>query len=149
MDNKDLVQSFKVALADTFAFYLKAHNFHWNVEGRSFGEYHQFFSDLYTEVHGAVDLIAEHIRTFDAYAPGSFSRFSELSNISDENNVIPCEKMMQILEQDNKTLILTLTKAYKAAEAAGKLGAANFIQDRIDVHEKHGWMLRSYSKGKH
>lgn len=149
MNNMDLVQSFKVALADTFAFYLKAHNFHWNVEGENFGEYHAFFGTLYTETHTAVDLIAEHIRTFDAYVPGSFSRFSELTNISDENTVISCGKMIRVLEQDNKTLIASLTKAYETAEAAGKLGAANFIQDRIDIHEKHGWMLRSYSKGKH
>ena len=84
---EQLVEALKKAQATSFAFYLKAHNFHWNVEGSNFAEYHEFLGDLYAEVFGAVDAIAEHCRTLDAYVPGSFSRFQQLSSIDDELSV--------------------------------------------------------------
>jgi starvation-inducible DNA-binding protein len=143
----ELVEALKKAQATSFAFYLKAHNYHWNVEGSNFSEYHEFLGDLYAEVWGAVDAIAEHCRTLDAYVPGSLSRFQELSSIQDEVNVPGGRMMMSKLLSDNALVITDLTIAYKAAEAAGKVGIANFLQDRIDIHEKHGWMLRSYIKG--
>jgi starvation-inducible DNA-binding protein len=142
----DLVQQMKVALASTFAFYLKAHNFHWNVEGPNFPQYHALFGDLYAEAWGAVDTIAEHIRTLDAYAPGSMSRFSELSVVNDQVNIPDVRAMLSELQNDNTKLITELDKAFKLAEAAGKSGIANFFQDRVDIHEKHGWMLRASSK---
>lgn len=142
-----LADDMKVALAETFAFYLKAHNYHWNVEGPHFSEYHAFLNGLYDEVWLAVDAIAEHIRTLDTYVPGSFSRYKELSSIEDETKIPNASTMMTRLEADNKKLIATLTKAQKSAEEAGKVGIANFFQDRIDIHEKHGWMLRSFTKG--
>lgn len=142
-----LADDMKVALADTFAFYLKTHNYHWNVEGPNFSEYHAFLNGLYDEVWLAVDAIAEHIRTLDTYVPGSFSRFKELSSIEDELKIPNAATMMSRLEADNKKLIASLTKAQKAAEEAGKVGIANFFQDRIDIHEKHGWMLRAFTKG--
>ena len=82
-----LVEMMRKVLADTFAMYLKAHNYHWNVEGPNFPQYHEFFGNLYEELHGAIDPIAEQIRALDAYAPGSFSRYMELSDIQDELNV--------------------------------------------------------------
>lgn len=142
----DLVQQMKVALASTFAFYLKAHNFHWNVEGPNFPQYHALFGDLYAEAWGAVDTIAEHIRTLDAYAPGSMSRFSELSVVNDQVNIPDVRAMLSELQNDNTKLITELDKAFKLAEAAGKSGIANFFQDRVDIHEKHGWVLRASSK---
>lgn len=143
----ELVEALKKSLADTFAFYLKAHNFHWNVEGHAFPAYHKFLGKLYEEVFDAVDPIAERIRTLDAYVPGSFSRFSELSTISDEVNIPSAMSMMTKLEADNKIVIETLTTAMKAADKAGKPNISNFLQERIDAHEKHGWMLRAISKG--
>lgn len=142
-----LADDMKVALADTFAFYLKSHNYHWNVEGPNFSEYHAFLNGLYDEVWLAVDAIAEHIRTLDTYVPGSFSRYKELSSIEDELKIPNASTMLSRLESDNKKVIASLTKAQKTAEEAGKIGIANFFQDRIDIHEKHGWMLRSFSKG--
>lgn len=139
-------ESLKRVLADTFALYLKAHNFHWNVEGANFSQFHDFFGALYIELHAAIDLIAEQIRAIDAYAPGSFSRFQELSKIKDENAVPDAISMVKKLEQDNKIVLASLLSAYKDAEAAKELGLANFLQDRIDIHNKHGWMLRSYQK---
>lgn len=145
MDNK-LAEALKVALADTFAFYLKAHNFHWNVTGPNFNDYHAFLGALWLEVFGAVDLIAEGIRTLDAFAPGSFSRYKELSSIEDELNVPEAQAMLSKLSSDNEKVLASLTKAYELAESAKKYGISNFLQDRITAHEKHGWMLKSFKK---
>lgn len=136
----------KVALASTFAFYLKAHNFHWNVEGPNFPQYHSLFGDIYADAWGAVDSIAEHLRTLDAYAPGSLSRFSQLSVVQDQINIPDARAMLSELQNDNAKLISELDKAYKLAEDAGKSGIANFFQDRVDIHEKHGWMLRASAR---
>jgi DNA-binding ferritin-like protein len=103
--------------------------------------------DLYAEVFGAVDAIAEHCRTLDAYVPGSFSRFQELSSIEDELSVPTGRMMMSKLLADNQRVIGDLMAAHREAEILGKRGIVNFLEDRIDKHDKHGWMLRSYTKG--
>lgn len=144
---EQLVEALKKALASSFAFYLKAHNYHWNVEGHSFSEYHTFLGDLYAEVWGAVDLIAEHIRTLDAYAPGSFTRFQQLSSVEDEMSVPTGRMMMAKLLVDNQRVLADLQAAHALAEQANKRGIVNFLEDRIDIHEKHAWMLRSFTKG--
>jgi len=143
----DLIQEMKVSLATTFAFYLKAHGFHWNVEGPDFPQYHEFLGNLYEEVFNAVDPIAEHLRTLGAYAPASFLRYKELTLVSDETNIPAPMSMMKKLTDDNQTIIEQLTKTQATAEKNKKMGLANFLQDRIDAHEKHGWMLRSITKG--
>jgi starvation-inducible DNA-binding protein len=143
----DLIQEMKVSLATTFAFYLKAHGFHWNVEGPDFPQYHEFLGNLYEEAFGAVDPIAEHLRTLGAYAPASFLRYKELTLVSDEVNIPAPMSMMKKLTDDNQTIIEQLTKTQGLAEKNKKMGLANFLQDRIDAHEKHGWMLRSITKG--
>lgn len=142
----DLVQQMKVCLASTFAFYLKAHNFHWNVEGPNFPQYHELFSNVYEDAFGAVDAIAEQIRTLDAYAPGSMTRFSTLSVIDEQLNIPEPRKMILELESDNRSLIALLSKTYMLAEKYNRLGLSNFLQDRIQTHEKQGWMLRATSK---
>lgn len=144
---EELINKMKVVLASTFAFYLKAHNFHWNVEGVNFPQYHEFFGNLYEEVHGSIDVIAEQIRALDAYAPGSLKRFQELSTIMDETSVPSAVIMCQRLQQDNQTLLLDLEQAYNEAERTKQLGLANFLQDRMDIHKKHGWMLKAVQKG--
>jgi starvation-inducible DNA-binding protein len=144
---EQLVEALKKAQATSFAFYLKAHNYHWNVEGHSFSEYHAFLGDLYAEVWGAVDAIAEHIRTLDAYAPGSFTRFQQLSSIEDEMSVPTARMMMAKLLADNQRVLSDLMAAHREAEMLGKRGIVNFLEDRIDTHDKHGWMLRSFTKG--
>lgn len=141
-----LIELMKKTLADTFAMYLKAHNYHWNVEGPNFPQYHGFLGDLYEELHGAVDPIAEHIRALNAYAPGSFARFKELTDIEDELSIPMASQMMGNLYRDNQTVLDTLNMTFKIATQAGKDGVADFIASRIDVHEKHGWMLRSIIK---
>jgi starvation-inducible DNA-binding protein len=142
----ELIEALKKAQASSFAFYLKAHNYHWNVEGHSFSEYHTFLGSLYEEVFAAVDTIAELIRTLDAYAPGSFSRFQQLSVIEDELSVPKGMVMIGRLYDDNQKMLVVLREAYRIAETANSLGVSNALQDRITAHEKHGWMLRSFTK---
>ena len=144
---EQLVESLKKVLASSFSFYLKAHNYHWNVEGHGFSQYHTFLGTLYTEVFDAVDDIAEHIRTLDAYVPGSFVRFQQLSSIEDELSVPTGRAMMTKLYADNLRVLADLQAAHSVAETMGKRGIVNFLEDRIDTHEKHGWMLRSFTKG--
>jgi starvation-inducible DNA-binding protein len=142
----DLIQQMKVVLASNFAMYLKAHNFHWNVEGPNFSEYHALFGNIYEDIHGSVDEVAERIRTLDQYAPGSMSRFAQLSVVDDQINIPSSRAMIQELLSDNVKVIAELTKAFNLATKAGKEGLADYFAGRIDVHEKHGWMLRATLK---
>lgn len=141
----ELISQMNVVLADAFTFYLKAHNYHWNVEGSNFPSYHKFLGDLYEEVHSSVDDIAEKIRTLDAYAPGSLESFKQLATTNQATTLKPLA-MMRDLAEDNKRLLYSLTRAYDLAEYQKELGVSNFLQDRIEAHKKHGWMLNSISK---
>ena len=142
MDNT-LIDSMKVLHATNFAFYLKMHFFHWNVTGPNFPQYHEFFGNLYEDIHNAADDIAEHIRAIEGYAPGSFQRFKELSLVQDQIEVIPAHEMIMQALADNNIMIQTLKNTYKLADAFGEIGLANYLQDRTDIHKKHGWMIRS------
>ncbi len=144
--DETLTELMKKVLADTFAMYLKAHNYHWNVEGPNFPQYHSFFGDLYTELHGAIDPIAEQIRALDAYAPGSFTRFKDLTDIEDELSVPGGIAMAANLLRDNAIVMDTLNMTFKISNEAGKDGLADFLAGRIDTHSKHAWMLRSITK---
>lgn len=141
-----LIEIMRKALADTFAMYLKAHNYHWNVEGSNFPQYHEFFGNLYEELHGSVDPFAEEIRALDAYVPGSFSRFLELTEIEDELSIPSGVEMARRLFTDNQKVIVTLNMAFKLADEFDQQGLADFIAGRLDAHKKHGWMLRSITK---
>jgi len=141
-----LIEIMRKVLADTFAMYLKAHNYHWNVEGANFPQYHEFFGNLYEELHGAVDPIAEEIRSLDAYAPGSFTRFLELTTIEDETSIPGGIEMARRLAMDNEKVLATLDIAFKLADELDQQGLSDFIAGRIDTHKKHGWMLRSITK---
>jgi len=141
-----LIDLMKKVLADTFALYLKSHMYHWNVEGSDFVQYHDFFGDLYEDLHGAVDPIAEHIRTLDAYTPGSLSRFKELTDIEDETGIPRAQEMVARLYADNLKVLATLNMSFKLANEFDKQGLANFLADRIDIHNKHSWMLRSINR---
>jgi starvation-inducible DNA-binding protein len=142
-----LQQLAKIAFASTYSFALKSQNFHWNVEGSDFFEYHALFEKIYDEVYGVVDDFAENIRKLKTYTPASLSRFNMLTQVKDETEIIPLEAMVQELLQDNERMIVILKKTYDAAEAEGKHGFSNFLAERMDAHEKHGWMLRASSKG--
>jgi starvation-inducible DNA-binding protein len=144
---EELQKAAKVAFASSFAFYLKAHNFHWNVEGSDFKQYHDLFGDIYEEVFESIDVFAEQIRAMDSYVPGSFTRFSMLSLIEDEDAVLTKEDMLVELIEDNEKLIKILKMVFKTSEEAIEPGFNDFIAGRIDAHKKHGWMLKASAKG--
>lgn len=138
-----LIEIMRKALADAYAFQLKVNNYHWNVTGPNFPQYHEFLGKLYQEVFASTDNIAEQIRALDAYAPGSFTRFIELTDIEDEVNIPTSNEMISRLVSDNDKYLETLNMAFKLANQFDKQGLVNFLADRIDVHNKHAWMLRS------
>ena len=105
---EQLQQAAKVAFASTFSFYLKAHNYHWNVEGSDFLEYHDLFGKIYEEVYGAIDDFAEKIRAMGTYVPASFARFDMLTKVEDETEIIPKDQMVQQLLADNEKMVAIL-----------------------------------------
>jgi starvation-inducible DNA-binding protein len=143
-----LSDNLKVLLASTNSLSIKAQNFHWNVEGDNFPQYHEFFGNFYEEVYGSVDKIAEYIRTLDSYAPGSLSRYAELTIIEDQTKIPRPNLMFAELLSDNEKMIDLLNACFSSAEEENKQGIANFIAERLDAHEKHSWMLRSILKNR-
>ena len=144
---EQLIQQLKVILGTNFALYLKAHNYHWNIEGLNFPQYHDFLNGFYTEVFGQTDLIAEHIRYLNSYVPGSMERFLELTDIEEAVDNIPtAQSMMQNLKYDNDRYIIHLRAGVAAAEQANEPAVGNFLQDLLGAHQKKAWMLRSIIK---
>lgn len=143
MADEALVKKVQIAFGSTFSFYLKAHNFHWNVTGKDFLQYHDLFGKIYDEVYGSIDDFAEKIRTLDVKVPGSFVGLSQISEILDETNYLDKDAMVTELLADNDKLRNVLKYAYDAAEAAGENGFSNFLAERMDAHAKHGWMLKA------
>jgi starvation-inducible DNA-binding protein len=142
-----LADALKTLLATSYAFVIKAQNFHWNVEGPDFPQYHEFLGNLYEEVYdNDIDQTAELIRQLDSYTPGSITRFAELSQIPDQTKIPRAELMIAELQQDNATLLNMWKQAFPIAEQENEQGIADFIASRIDAHGKHGWMLRSILK---
>ena len=142
----ELVQAMKKSLADTFAFYLKAQGFHWNVEGPNFPQYHALFDTIYNEVYGSIDRFAEEIRAMDAYAPASFARFSELTSLEDEIQILNAQGMLAKLLADNDVVLSSLEQAYELAEVVHNHGLSNFLAERQDAHKKHAWQLKATLK---
>jgi starvation-inducible DNA-binding protein len=138
-----LVDKLKVVLANTFTMYMKTHGYHWNVIGSDFPQYHDFFGDLYAEVHGAVDDIAEQLRQINSFAPGSLQRMKELTELEEDDLVPNAAKMVVNLIAANDKVLLSLIECYEMAEDAKEYGLSNFLQDRITAHKKHGWMLKA------
>ncbi len=141
-----LQQALKIAFASEYAFYLKAHYFHWNVEGPNFPQYHELFAKIYEEVYGSIDKFAEEIRATGSYTPGSFTRFSILSLVDDETEILPAESMLLELLQDSDQMQEMFRIVFLAAEELGMHGLSDFLASRQDAHAKHSWMLRSTLK---
>jgi starvation-inducible DNA-binding protein len=139
----ELIEKMKVVLGNTFVMYMKTHGYHWNVIGSDFPQYHDFFGDIYGELWAAVDDIAEQIRQIDAFAPGTLSRMIELSNIDEDDKIPTAPKMVTNLLDANEKVLTSLKDAYKLADENGVDGLANFLQDRMMAHTKHGWMLKA------
>lgn len=130
-------------LADSYTLYLKTHNYHWNVTGPQFNTLHQMFETQYTELALAVDEVAERIRALGEPAPGSYQAFSELTAIEEEDGVPTAEDMVRQLVKGQETVVRTAREAFKAAEAANDEPTADLLTQRMQVHEKNAWMLRS------
>ena len=140
---EELQKAAKVAFASTFSFYLKAHNFHWNITGPDFLEYHELFGKIYEEVYASIDDFAEKIRSLDTFVPASLDRFSMLTLIDDETDILDQNSMVLELYQDNQKMVKLLKMVYDVAEQFGENGFSNFLAERMDAHRKHGWMLKA------
>ena len=145
---EELVISMRKCLANTFVMYFKAHAFHWNVEGIHFPTYHSFFGDLYEDLHGSVDPIAEEIRALGVYAPTGLNEMYADATIADSSlKGDSVKEMLASLAMDNSTVLECLNKSFALATANNAQGLANFLADRIDTHKKHGWMLSASLRG--
>ena len=141
-----LAIALKIALGNTFQMYFRAHSYHWNVEGPNFSDYHAFFGTLYTELFGAIDPIAEHIRAIDSYAPFSLSDMKMASTVMEDQDRIngnDYDTMFANLMRDNQQVVDAFAKAHSLAISVNKHGLAQFVAERMDIHAKHAWMLRS------
>ena len=136
----------KQAFADSFIFYLQAHYYHWNVEGRHFSQDHGLFGKIYEEVQDNLDKFAEEIRTIGTYAPGIFDRFVDLSSIQQIADIPSAEEMYSTLIEKNARVIESLTELFEMLEGNRLHGFGDFIAGRIDSHNKHQWMLTSTLK---
>jgi len=130
-------------LADTYTLYLKTHNFHWNVTGPMFSTLHLMFETQYTELALAVDLIAERIRALGFPAPGSYRQYAELSSIPEESSVPPAEEMIRQLVQGQEAVVRTARSIFPVVEDAHDESTADLLTQRMQLHEKTAWMLRS------
>ncbi|MFN7150636.1 MAG: Dps family protein [Microthrixaceae bacterium] len=130
-------------LADTYSLYLKTHNYHWNVTGPMFNTLHLMFEEQYNELWIAVDLIAERIRSLGAFAPGSYTQFAALSSIPEAVGVPSAEEMLADLVSGHEAVTRTARSVYPIADAANDESTADVITQRLQVHEKTAWMLRS------
>jgi len=143
---EELVKAARVAFASEYSFFIKAQNFHWNVEGPDFLQYHDLFGKIYGEVYDSIDTFAEQIRGLGGYAPGSFQKFSMLSQIEDENNILDKTAMTAELLEDSLKIVKILKITFQRSEEFSEYGFSDFVAGRIDAHRKHQWMLRSSLK---
>jgi len=146
MNNNELAEKMKVVLASCFALYLKSHSYHWNITGSNFPQLHTLFGDQYEELHDAIDVTAEVIRTLEVFVPGSFGELTALSVVESSSGVPADQKMVETLVADHQKIIDLLTETLSIANRVNAQGVANHLGDRIEAHEKHQWMLRSTAK---
>jgi starvation-inducible DNA-binding protein len=142
-DRRGIVDGLSRLLADTYTLYLKTHNFHWNVTGPMFQTLHLMFETQYTELAAAVDLIAERIRALGSFAPGTYSEFARLSTIKEPDGVPSAQDMIKQLVQDQEAVVRTARSMFDAVDKASDEPTADLLTQRMQVHEKTAWMLRS------
>ncbi len=142
-DRAKIAAGLSQLLADSYTLYLKTHNYHWNVEGPLFNTLHLMFEQQYTELATAVDEIAERIRALGVKAPGSYAAYSELTSITEGSGNESAESMIAELVKGQEALVRTAREAFGAAEAASDEPTADLLTQRMQIHEKNAWMLRS------
>jgi starvation-inducible DNA-binding protein len=147
-DRKTITEGLSRLLADTYTLYLTTHNFHWNVTGQMFNTLHEMFMIQYTELWNSVDLIAERIRSLGHKAPGSYAQFSALASIKDAPSEPPkALEMVAILVSGHEAVARTARSIFPSADKAGDEPTADLLTQRLTVHEKTAWMLRSLLEG--
>jgi starvation-inducible DNA-binding protein len=145
-DREKIVQGLSRVLADTYTLYLKTHNFHWNVEGPMFNTLHLMFMEEYTELWNALDLIAERIRALGYPAPGTYAEFAKFTSIDETAGVPDALDMVRLLVSGHEAVARTVRAAFPAAEKAGDESTCDLYTQRLNIHEKTAWMLRSLLK---
>lgn len=140
---KEIALNLSKLLADTYTLYLKTHNFHWNVTGPMFQTLHALFEQQYTELWQAADVIAERIRSLDEVAPGTYSEFAKLTSLSEAKGVPPAREMIAQLLEGHEAVIRTARSAVPAAEKGQDESTMDLLTQRLQLHEKTAWMLRS------
>ncbi|MBT5571063.1 MAG: DNA starvation/stationary phase protection protein [Alphaproteobacteria bacterium] len=140
---QDIADGLSRLLADTYTLYLKTHNYHWNVTGPMFNTLHLMFETQYNELALAVDEIAERIRALGFAAPGSYAAYAELSSIPEANDVPVAEDMIRQLAEGQETVVRTAREVFPTAEAGSDEATADLLTQRMQIHEKNAWMLRS------
>jgi len=142
-DRTEIAEGLSKALADTYTLYLKTHNYHWNVTGPMFQTLHLMFETHYNELALAVDLIAERIRALGVYAPGTYADFGRLSSIPEEAGVPSAQDMIKKLLEGHEAVVRTARKVFTIADNANDQPTLDLMTQRMQVHEKTAWMLRS------
>lgn len=145
-DRKTIADGLSHFLADSYTLYLKTHNFHWNVTGPMFNTLHLMFEGQYTELALAVDLIAERIRALGHFAPASYKQFAKLTSIPEADGVPAARDMIQQLVEGQEAVVRTARKVFAEAEKASDEATCDLLTQRIQLHEKTAWMLRSMNE---
>lgn len=130
-------------LADSYTLYLMTHNFHWNVTGPLFNTLHTMFMTQYTEEWNALDSVAERIRALGHHAPGTYREYAKLSSIAEPTSVPDAMEMVRLLVKGNESVAKTARAAFEKADSANDQPSADLLTQRLDIHEKNAWMLRS------
>jgi starvation-inducible DNA-binding protein len=142
-DRKEIANGLSRLLADTYSLYLKTHNFHWNVKGPMFQTLHLMFEAQYNELALAVDLVAERIRALGFPAPGTYSEYAKLSSIPETAGVPKAEDMIKLLVEGQESVVRTARSIFPLLDAVHDEPTADLLTQRMQVHEKTAWMLRS------
>ena len=145
-DRAAIAKGLSRLLADTYVLYLKTHNFHWNVEGPMFQTLHQMFMEQYTETWNAIDLVAERIRSLGHYAPGTYREYLGLARIKETPGVPKAGQMLKLLIEGQEAVVRTAREVLPLAERADDQPTLDLLTQRMQVHEKNAWMLRSLLK---
>jgi starvation-inducible DNA-binding protein len=148
VERKKIAEGLSRLLADSYTLYLKTHNFHWNVTGPMFQTLHLMFETQYTELALAVDLIAERIRALGFPAPGTYSEFAKLSSIKEDAGVPSANQMIELLIQGQEAVVRTARSIFPVVEKNNDEPTADLLTQRMQVHEKTAWMLRSLIENK-
>jgi starvation-inducible DNA-binding protein len=142
-DRKEIAEGLSKLLADTFTLYLKTHNFHWNVTGPMFRTLHIMFEEQYNELWTASDTLAERIRALGLFAPATYKEFGRLSSIKEEDGIPAATDMIRLLVEGHEAAARTARTTITIAEEASDAPTADLLTERMQVHEKTAWMLRS------